>query len=265
MFSPFRNRLLTATCFFALLPAVQVAAHSQTSAPRLFTPPTPPFTAEFRMTTVRTLANGTTITRETKSIEARDSQGRRFTENELESVGNNTNPPVNSTGMINDPVEGTNTRWQTLNHEAVITKYPPLEQRHGCWANDAGMGMVIYDPPPALAKAVAPPVSFGKVEDLGTAMIEGVEVHGRRITRTIPAGTIGNDQPIVATNETWSAASLGGLTLKSVNDDPRSGKTTREVVHLDVGEPDPALFQPPSGYQLKIQELHQTPCDQPSH
>ena len=101
-----------------------------------------------------------------------------------------------------------------------------------------------------------------QAEDLGITMIEGVEAHGRRMTRTIAAGQIGNDQPIVVTNEYWSAPSLGGLTLKSVTDDPRNGKTTREITHLDLGEPDPALFQPPPGYDIKIQELHQVPCDQ---
>ena len=244
----------------AWLSAVEMGG-AQSGPNRATRPQLAPYTAEFKITSVRTLANGATITRVSDSVEARDSQGRFFHKQEMDP-GVESRIPRNSIGSIRDPIEGTNTNWQSITHETVVTKLPAPDQRHGCWANDAGVNIVVYDPPSNPPKASAMPIQPPQIEDLGTAMIEGIEVHGRRFTRTIPAGQIGNDQPIVSTNETWSAPSLGGLTLKSIDDDPRNGKTTREVVQLEPGEPDPALFQAPPDYQVRIQELHQASCDQ---
>lgn len=97
-------------------------------------------------------------------------------------------------------------------------------------------------------------------EDLGTDTIMGVEVRGTRITITTPVGRIGNDQPLVRTEERWSAPSLGGLTLRDINNDPQSGKSTRELVNLDLSEPDPSTFQPPEGYEVVTEEMHQVAC-----
>lgn len=229
-------------------------------------PPAVSYTAQFKMSTIRTLANGTTIMRETKSVQARDSQWRTYNQQEVGTQSIAGSQSVESIGSISDPVEGTDTNWQSRTHEAVITKLPTFDQRHGCWADDAGTRRMMFDlqtsTTPRLPATNSRTPQQQEAVDLGIAMIEGVEAHGRRITHTIPAGQIGNDQPLVITNELWSAPSLNGLVLKSVNDDPRGGKTTREVTHLDLGEPDPALFQAPRGYEVKVRELHQVPCDQ---
>ena len=43
---------------------------------------------------------------------------------------------------------------------------------------------------------------------LGTQTINGVQAEGTRTTRTIPAGAIGNANPIVITNERWYSPDL---------------------------------------------------------
>ncbi len=101
-----------------------------------------------------------------------------------------------------------------------------------------------------------------EVEDLGTTTIQGVEARGTRTTTTIPAGEIGNDQPIVTTSEHWISRDFG-LVVREITDDPRTGKRTRELVSLDRGEPDIAAFQPPDGYDVTVEELHEVSC-QPS-
>ena len=100
-----------------------------------------------------------------------------------------------------------------------------------------------------------------KIADLGSISIQGVEAHGRRITRTIAVGEVGNDQTIVAYEENWIAPSLG-LELRQNTEDPRTGKRTRELVNLTLEEPDPSLFQPPAGYNVTTEEMHQVDCKQ---
>ena len=89
----------------------------------------------------------------------------------------------------------------------------------------------------------------------------GVEATGTRTTWTTPAGEDGNDAPLVRTDEIWRSRELG-LTVHSVVDDPRTGKVTRELVEVEQSEPDPAIFQPPADYEVKVQELHQVACPQ---
>ena len=279
-----------------------------------------PYMAEFKITSVQTLADGATITRETKEVTAVDSEGRRLNTFSMPMPPIAGNQEMLHT-TVHDPVENTEATWDSRTKTARVTKLPPEDQHQGCWANDAGNYRMNFGPlrPPGLPSSAPgategagvgagaggsgmgymvgsitasvgsvssgvsatmpaivpgvtpnvppvsiprPPVSQPATEDLGTDVIQGVEVHGRRITHTIPVGQIGNDRPLVTTDEMWSAPSLGGLTLRSVKESPQSGKETREVVSLTIGDPDLSVFQPPEGYQVTVDELHQAPCPQ---
>jgi hypothetical protein len=82
-------------------------------------------------------------------------------------------------------------------------------------------------------------------------MIAGVEATGIRITRVIPAGKEGNDQPVTITNERWFSTKLPRMILLSIDNDPRSGVMTTEMTEIERGEPDPSLFAIPEGYTVK--------------
>jgi len=86
-------------------------------------------------------------------------------------------------------------------------------------------------------------------EELPARAIEGIMSKGTRTTSTIPAGAIGNDRPIQITSERWVASDLG-LTMMSRTNDPRTGETYFHLTNVNRGEPDPALFQVPAGYQV---------------
>lgn len=247
------------------------------------------YTVELKTTSVQTLANGTTITRDTTEIHAVDSQSRNYRLHMYKMPFGEQEKTVTS-AFVDDPVEGTQINWNTDRAEAHVLKLPPQDQRHGCWASDSGNMRMSYGPVQSaftastgvgggLASSSASgtralgtvgtrvtlphPVRQRPVtEDLGVSTIEGVEVHGYRTTNTIPAGQIGNDQPLVTTSERWIAPSLG-IALRSVNDDPRNGKSTTEVVRLDLSEPPLSTFQPPEGYKIITEELHQIPCAEP--
>ncbi len=91
--------------------------------------------------------------------------------------------------------------------------------------------------------------SAGPGESLGTQMIDGVAAEGTRNTTTIEAGKIGNDRPLTIVSERWYSPELHTMMMTS-HSDPRSGKNTFRLTHVSRSDPDPALFQLPSGYQL---------------
>ncbi len=95
-----------------------------------------------------------------------------------------------------------------------------------------------------------------KRESLGSNTINGVVAEGERVTTTIPAGAIGNDQPLVTTHEIWKSTDLNLIVLE-VDDNPQSGTRTKELVSLDRSEPDPALFRAPEGYTMRDQSSQQ--------
>ncbi len=239
-----------------------------------------PYTAQFKITSQQTLADGTVITRESTETDARDSQGRHM-HSQTEITPQMGRDP-GTFGNANDPVEGTQSTWDSRTRKARVVKLPPQDQRQGCWANEGGTFRMAWrnggaSTPPGDSLPVSAlsgttvTVSAGPtglpadriprptVVDLGTTTIEGLEVHGRRYTTTIQPGEIGNDEPIVTTRENWVSTELG-IEVRSVTDDPRSGKHTRELVDVSQSEPDPTTFQPPEGYEVTIVELHKVEC-----
>lgn len=88
-----------------------------------------------------------------------------------------------------------------------------------------------------------------KREDLGSQVIDGISCNGKRETRTIPAGAIGNEQPIVITSEIWTSPELKAVVLSKHND-PRFGETTYELTDVKRDEPTQSLFQVPSDFRV---------------
>jgi hypothetical protein len=87
-------------------------------------------------------------------------------------------------------------------------------------------------------------------EDLGTMEMEGFTVKGTKYTRTIPAGMIGNEQPITSVSETWMSPVLHTVLLQK-HDDPQSGQRVMKLLNIQTTEPDPSLFQVPPDYTVK--------------
>ncbi len=89
-----------------------------------------------------------------------------------------------------------------------------------------------------------------KTESLGTQTIEGVSAEGTRTTRTIPAGEIGNERALEITSEVWTSPDLKMVVLSKRND-PRIGETVYKLTNIQRADPDPSLFQVPSGFTTK--------------
>jgi hypothetical protein len=239
-----------------------------------------PYTAEFKITSERVLANGTLITREKTETDAMDSEGRRLT---ITKTPATETRPERSVYHVFDPVARTNTSWTQPGERATVTPMPPLVESgqtgQVCWSAAPGVGSgsstAAAGPRETPAgpygvsssgATAAPRVEGARTpsqrdvhEDLGMQTFEGLQAKGTRITHTTPAGAIGNDQPLVRTMEMWRAQP-SGLVVHEVIDDPQTGKRTRELVQFSNREPYSGSFLPPEGYENVTQELHQIPC-----
>jgi hypothetical protein len=98
--------------------------------------------------------------------------------------------------------------------------------------------------------------STSESEDLGKQSIGRLETVGTRETTIIPAGTIGNNSPLLSKREFWFSPKLG-VNLISRRQDPLSGTQNFEVSDITLGEPDAKLFEVPSGF--KILDLRKPP------
>jgi hypothetical protein len=85
---------------------------------------------------------------------------------------------------------------------------------------------------------------------LGTQTIEGVQAEGTKLTITIPAGQIGNEQPIITESESWYSPDLQAVVMSKTSD-PRMGVTTYTLTNINRSEPDSSLFQVPSDYTIQ--------------
>lgn len=89
-----------------------------------------------------------------------------------------------------------------------------------------------------------------KVEQLPARLLEGVMAEGTRTTRTVPAGAIGNEQPIVTVTEEWHSPDLQILVMTRTSD-PRTGESTYKLLNITRAEPSQSWFEVPADYTVK--------------
>ena len=104
-------------------------------------------------------------------------------------------------------------------------------------------------PPPGSG----PRAGTTQTEDLGTQTINGLIATGTRVTQTIPAGAIGNQQPILIVRETWTSTALK-VPVQIKTTDPRFGNTTMQLTGVVQAVPDPTLFQVPADYTVTTRQ-----------
>jgi hypothetical protein len=60
---------------------------------------------------------------------------------------------------------------------------------------------------------------------------------------------MGNDHPVSATTENWISLDLNAVVLSKTSD-PGQRERIQALVNISQAEPDPALFQVPTGYKV---------------
>ena len=203
-----------------------------------------PFSAVAISESTQTLTDGNRITRKTQTNLFRDSQGRFRKEVTLPAIG-----PLAASGtpksffIINDPVTGTS----FILHPDTKTAEQLFSKRKG--AMKGGMRDKMKE---KFDSHMQEETSNGtlKKEDLGTQTIAGVLAQGTRITKTIPAGQIGNEKPILIVRETWYSNDLQ-MVVKSARSNPWSGESTYTLTNIQRSEPAASLFAVPSDFTVQ--------------
>jgi hypothetical protein len=211
-----------------------------------------PYSAVEVTESTQTLPNGNVISRTTQSNVYRDGMGRVRTETTLPQrgpVGQTTAAQAPRTFVsIHDPVAGVT---RELDAEAKVSREMALPTFRGPGGVDSAPGGRGPRPNAGARPNLGGPANDPNVaiESLPAQSINGVLATGTRVTRTIPAGQIGNAQPIQTVRETWVSTDLK-VTVMVRNSDPRFGTTTTQLTNIIRSEPDPALFQAPPDYKV---------------
>ena len=200
-----------------------------------------PYSAVEVRTSQQVLAAGNVIQRSEQTTVYRDSQGRVRRETTRTGPDGQTSTRI----TISDPVAGV---VQELDPKTKTAFTRPARFPSGSpTAGTAGAGRQ------QMMGAGRRPASNDtnvKRETLAAQSMQGTLASGTRVTRTIPAGAIGNSQAIETVRETWIANDLKVPLMTKVSD-PRMGTMTMELTNINRSQPDAALFQIPSDYTVK--------------
>jgi hypothetical protein len=183
-------------------------------------------------TSQQLLANGNLIQRQSQTNVYRDSQGRVRTEMTIQRPDGTTATRIS----IADPVAG-------VVHELDAQRKISFD-RPGHFQNNSGASSSSQT-----SATRALPANETR-ETLAAQTMNGLIASGTRITRTIPAGQIGNSQPIQTVREVWTSSDLKVAVMTKVSD-PRTGTVVTQLTNVNRSEPDPSLFQVPADYTVK--------------
>ena len=192
----------------------------------------------------QTLSNGNVISRKVQSNVYRDSSGRVRIERTVPAGRPEPGQSAAQTGTrtivsIHDPVAGVTSELDATAKTARQMTIP---------ANRGGNGG-FPGPRPGRGANGASSDPNVVTETLPMQTINGVQATGTRVTRTVPAGRIGNAQPIQIVTETWHSPDLKVPVMTKVSD-PRTGTRVTQLTNITRSEPDPSLFQVPSDYTV---------------
>jgi len=187
--------------------------------------PNLPYTAQIVQMDIQTQANGTHVQRETKLVEARDSQGRTWIE------------------TFDSP---------DASRPAMVNLYVPQRRQFiqlSPWQKTARV-MTFPGTGPIPTHGLNPNAVKTTVEHLPGQIIHGIYAEGTRTTQVITADG-GKGSGVVNVEETWVSPTLKVVVLyKFTSTAPGSDQTTAEILRLDRNEPDAALFEIPADYTI---------------
>jgi hypothetical protein len=200
-----------------------------------------PYSAIQTVQSQHVLSNGNRITRNEQMKVYRDSQGRTRTERTITPPASSGQQPFTLITIV-DPVAG---HRYILNSSTMTARQMPLPPARTSSASGSSTTSGSSTP-----QHVRPDGVQVSTVDLGTQTINGVPATGKQVTETIPAGAIGNEQPIQVVRIIWTSPTLK-VPVQVKATDPRFGTSDRELTNIVQAEPDASLFVVPSNYTVK--------------
>jgi hypothetical protein len=232
-----------------------------------------PFCASITTEHTQMFADGNRIHTTDASTLCRDSEGRTRREAGINLLGAATEKPTGKLVTIFDPVAGSRYVLDSESKTAHKMATPLLKpgaiggESGANAAFEKGERVMVYHteggPGPGLG-APGPDTFFNQVfvrkgehgdgptpvtENLGDQTIDGIRATGTRITTTIPAGKMGNEQPITVTSERWFSPELK-ITVMTKHNDPWAGELKTQFTNVNASEPDASLFTVPADYKV---------------
>jgi len=236
-----------------------------------------PYSATMTNESIQTLADGNRIVQTSTGNTARDSMGRTRQDAPLPPIGNMSPADAPHLVFLQDPVAQVSytlnltdktamkgpafyqssisgaggARTVTIGGAAMAAGALSMPDRPLQLSGTAGAALPMPMPPPMIIaqKSMIGEEGQAQTEDLGPKTMEGVNVTGTRVTRTIPAGQIGNDKPLSIVTEVWTSPELKTV-VYSKRSDPRMGDQTFQLTNIVRAEPDPTLFVVPSDFKV---------------
>jgi hypothetical protein len=228
-----------------------------------------PFCATVTTDHTQTFADGNRIHTSDNSTLCRDSDGRTRREAGLNLMGAaEAQPPLPKLITIVDPVAGFRYMLDSDNkiaHRMPINgpgamgfkikggaagaaekgEHAMFYQRVGT----AGPNMVMSDNVMFKQAGQSSDGPAPATENLVDQVIDGIHATGTRVITTIPAGRMGNEQPILVTSERWYSPELKA-TIMTKHTDPWAGELKTQFTNVNTAEPDSSLFAVPSDYKI---------------
>ena len=225
-----------------------------------------PFCATITTEHTQPFADGNRIHTVENSSLCRDSEGRTRREAGLNLLG--AAPEKSGTKLITivDPAAGvryvldTNTKTaRKMPLPKPLTMVPDKDSHHAGPMIKEDRVMIFHGP-----RQPEGDVNFGNVfintevgpggpqassENLGDQTFDGIHATGTRMTTTIPAGKMGNEQAILVTSERWYSPELKA-TIMTKHNDPWAGEMKTQFTNVNTAEPDASLFAVPSDYKI---------------
>lgn len=233
-----------AAALAALAPLVLARAAGQTSVsfgdlkvPNVLTPGTPFQGERVTKTTVR-LQDGSLLVREEHELLGRDADGRFFDESFQPTASGDA---ANHHFLIADPVAKREVTWTEGSMNAIGTPLQPSTRLN--------VAALPFDRNIERAQFPKDKTTV-TTDDLGAKIIDGAVCTGTRTVTTLPAGVIGNAEPLQGSEEVWTANDLQ-IVVAETDSSPFSGTRTVAMVSLERTAPPTDRFNLPKGLSIK--------------
>ena len=208
-----------------------------------------PFSADATTTVTQVLGDGTRIEQTTNARFYRDRAGRVRREQTILGLGG-LPAGGNMQTITIDPDPGDGTAYTLDPTTRTARRVPRLSiPLSGNMTVRTTSNTILVEARAGGPRSGGPGAGSPTEEILGARQFEGVRALGRKTTRVIPTGQIGNDRPIEITDERWESPELRML-LYSRNSDPRTGVVEYRLMNINRAEPSADLFMIPSDYTV---------------